>query len=132
MTQPRSKKEEILQKSSKCSVRLSKGFDGTDLLSGKETKYAPVETSIFAAVLIDKASFNHWPRPSTVLVCPMSCSAYLSQSGRQCCLYQKKEKSRQEFKLKDVICHNKKTINFFPLTFPKNVKAVLSPNKKDK
>lgn len=37
LTQPRSKKEEILQKSSKCSVRLSKGFDGSDLLSGKET-----------------------------------------------------------------------------------------------
>lgn len=43
----------------------------------------------------------------------------------------KERKTSQEFKQKDVICHNKKTINFFFLTFPKNVRAMVSP-KKDK
>jgi len=43
----------------------------------------------------------------------------------------KERKNSQGFKQKDVIYHNKKTINFFLLTFPKNARARLSL-KKDK
>lgn len=105
----------------KCRVRLSKRIWWYWWFTGRERdKCALIETSIFIAVSIDKTQFERcWPRPSSVLVCPTSYSAHLSESGRQCYHYQKKEKPAKNSNRKMWSAIIRKQLIFFFWLFPK-------------